>query len=84
MVVQVITTDDFDDIVVGLLIAEIKTLVSHCFINFECLFKGQDSNQAAHELAALGHLCIQGEEQIISSIPGNVYVTVANDLLADE
>ena len=41
-------------------------------------------NRAAHELAALGHLCNQGEEQTASSIPEFVHVIVANDLLAVE
>jgi hypothetical protein len=78
MVVQAITTDDFDNAVVGLLIAEIKTLASSCFISFECLFKGRDCNQAAHELA------VEKEEKFTSSIPESVCVTVAYDLLAVE
>lgn len=45
---------------------------------------GRDCNQAAHELVALGHLCVQGEEQIISSILESVHVIVANDLLVVE
>ena len=66
-----------------MLIAEIKALVSGCFINFECVFKGRECNRAAHELAILGRMCIQGEEQVSSSIPEDVRVIVANDLLAE-
>lgn len=67
MVVQAITTEAFDDAVLGVLVVEIKTLVSSCFISFECLFKGRECNRATHELVVLGHMCIHGEEQIISS-----------------
>jgi hypothetical protein len=36
-----------------------------------------------HELAVLGRMCIQGEEQVSSSIPEDICVIVANDLLAE-
>ena len=49
----------------------------------ECVFKGRECNRAAHELAILGRMCIQGEEQVSSSIPEDVRVIVANDLLAE-
>jgi ribonuclease HI len=78
MVVQAIKTNDFDDDAVGLLVTEIKNLVS-CFLSFECVFKCRECNQAAHELAMLGLLCNQGEEQIMSSVPDSVQVLVAND-----
>lgn len=39
---------------------------------------------SAHELAALGLLCNQGEEQIMSSILDSVHVIAANDLIAVE
>jgi hypothetical protein len=32
----------------------------------------------------LGHMCVQGEEQITSSIPKTIHVFVVNDLLAIE
>jgi hypothetical protein len=57
------------------------------------VFKGRECNQAAHELAAfwlrssvaaLGLLCDQGEEQIMSSILDSVHVIAANDLIAVE
>jgi hypothetical protein len=78
MVVQTIKTNDFDAAAVGLLVMEIKNLVSFCFLSFECVFKCREYNQAAHELAVLSLLCNQGEEQIMSSYPGSVQVLVAN------
>ena len=66
----------------GVLIAEIKSLVSSSFISFECSFKSRDCNKAAHELAVLGYLCNPGEEQVTSSILDSVHVIVTNDLLA--
>ena len=84
MVVQAVSTNDFDDSVVGLLVSEIKNLVSSCFLSFQCVFRSRECNQAAHELAKLGLLCNQGEEQIMSSIPEGVHVCVANDMLASE
>jgi hypothetical protein len=84
MVVQAISTNDYDDAAIGILITEMKSLVSSAFISFECSFKNRDCNRAAHELAVLGHLGNQGEEQIDSSIPECVHVIIANDLLAIE
>lgn len=78
MVAQAVSTNDFDDAAMGLLVSEIKNLVSSCFISFECVFKSWECNQAAHELAKLGLLCNQGEEQIMSSIPKSIHVFVAN------
>ena len=49
----------------GVLIAEIKSLVSSCFISFECFFKSRDCNKAAHELAVLGHLYNPREERVV-------------------
>ena len=69
MVVQALNTNDYDETIVGVLIVEIKSIVSSCFISFECSFKSRDCNKAAHELAVLGHMCVRGEEQITSSIP---------------
>jgi len=80
---QAITSEAFDDTAVGVLIAEIKALAADCFINFECVFKVRECNRAAHEVAKLGHLYIQGEEQVTSSIPKVIHVIVANDLLAE-
>jgi hypothetical protein len=57
IVVRAIITKDFHDAVMGVLIAKIKTLVSSCFISFECSSKGRDCNRPAHELVVLGHLC---------------------------
>lgn len=44
-----------NDTAVGVLITEIKSLVSSAFISFECSFKSRVCNRAAHELAAQGH-----------------------------
>ena len=68
----------------GLLVTEIKNLVSSCFLSFECVFKYRECNCSAHELAMLGLLCNQDEEQIMSSVPDSVQALVANDLLVDE
>jgi len=84
MVIQALNTNDYEETAVGVLIAEIKSLVSSSFISFECSFKSRDCNKAAHELAVLGYLCNPGEEQVMSSIPESVHVIVANDLLAIE
>ena len=84
MVVQALNTNDYDETTVGVLIVEIKSLVSSCFISFECSFKSRDCNKAAHELAVFGHLCNPEEEQVMSSIRESVYVIVANDLLTVE
>jgi len=66
------------------LVDEIKSLVFSNFISFECIHVGRDCNRAAHERAALGHLCNEGEEVITNSIPDAVLVIVANDLIANE
>ena len=54
MVVQAIATNEYDDVVVGVLIAEVKSLVSSAFISFECSFKSRVYNRAAHKLACAG------------------------------
>ena len=41
MVVQALSTDDYDAVAVGVLIAEIKSLVPSSFISFECSFKSR-------------------------------------------
>ena len=48
------------------------------------MFRSRECNEAVLELAKLGLLCNQGEEQIMSSILQSVHVFVANDLLASE
>jgi len=57
MVVQAVSTNEFDDSVVGLLVSEIKNLVYSCFLSFQCVLRSRECNQAAHELAKLGLLC---------------------------
>ena len=83
-VVKAINSDVYDMSVVGHLVDEIKSLVFSNFISFECVHVGRDCNRAAHELAALGHLCNEGEEVITNSIPDALLVIVANDLIANE
>ena len=61
MVIQALNTNDYEKTTVGVLIAEIKSLVSSCFISFGCSFKSRDCNKAAHELAVLDYLCNPGE-----------------------
>jgi hypothetical protein len=48
------------------------------------VFIGRECNRAAHKLAVLGYVCNEGEEVISNSLPENVSVIVANDLLANE
>ena len=45
---------------------------------------GRSCNEAAHKLAKLGYLCLEGEETISNSLPDDIVVIVANDLLAIE
>ena len=66
-VVIAIKTDNYLDAAAGHIVEEVKSLVDLNFISFECVFKGRESNQAAHELAVLECLCAEGEEQILSS-----------------
>ena len=68
MVVQALSSNAFDDSAVGVLVAEIKSLASSNFISFKCVFRVRECNRAANELAKLGYDCVQGEEQITSSI----------------
>ena len=84
MVVQALSSNAFDDSAVGVLVAEIKSLASSNFISFKCVFRVRECNRAANELAKLGYDCVQGEEQITTSIPGSVLVMITNDLLAVE
>jgi ribonuclease HI len=83
-VVKAINSDAYDMSVAGHLVEENKSLASLNLISFECVHVSRDCNRAAHELAALGILCNEGEEVFTNSIPENVMVFVANDLLANE
>ena len=83
-VVRAMNSMAYDDSVVGVLVEEIKSLSILNFINFECVFVGRSCNEAAHELAKLGYLCLEGEEIISNSLPDDIVVIVANDLLAIE
>jgi ribonuclease HI len=83
-VARAIKSADFDLSAVGHLIDEIKSLLCSNFISFECVHISRDCNRAAHKLAALGHLCNDGEEVITNSAPDDVLVIVANDLLVNE
>jgi hypothetical protein len=53
-------------------------------ISFECVHVGRLCNDAAHVLAKMGYLCPEVEEIISISIPDDISVIVANDLLANE
>lgn len=48
-----------------MVVQAIKTNDFDDVVAFECVFKCQECNQVAHELAVLGLLCNQGEEQIL-------------------
>jgi len=83
-VVRAIKSCEYDLSAEGHFIDEIKSLLCSNFIFFECVHVGRECNRAAHELAALDHLCNEGKELITNSIPDVVSVIVANDLLANE
>ena len=82
-VVKALKSCSYDDSVVGHLIDETKFLLASNFLSWKCVFIGRICNRAAHELAALGNLCNEGEELISISVPENIAVIVANDLLAE-
>lgn len=49
-----------------------------------CVHIGRTCNEAAHELARMGYLCSEGEGIISDSVPNDIAVIVADDLLANE
>ena len=57
---RAICSEAYADSVMGHLIEEIKSLASANFSSFECVFTGRVCNDAAHELAKLGKMCIEG------------------------
>lgn len=83
-VVAAIKTNSYDGAAVGHLVDEIKALLSLNLLSFEFVFVGRDCSRAAHELAVLGHLYTEGEGIFSTSMPGNVSVIIANNLLANE
>jgi hypothetical protein len=83
-VVAAIKTQFYDGTAVGYLIDEIRTLLRLNFLAYEVVFVGRDCNRAAHELVVMGHFCNEDEELVSSSVPNNISVIVANDLLANE
>lgn len=83
-VVSAFNSSSYDDSVLGHLIDEVKFLLSSNFLEFKYVFVSRDCNRAAHELAALGYSCTEGEEIITDSLPEIVSVVVANDLLVVE
>lgn len=82
--VKAINSTAYDDSDVGLLVGEIKLMIDLNFNSFECNFIGRACNRAAHELAALGYQCSEGEEVISFDVPYDVSVIVAKDFLAVE
>jgi hypothetical protein len=83
-VVKAFKSCTYDESVVGHLIDEIKLSLASNFLFWKCVFIGRKCNRAAHELVALGNLCNEGEEVISNSLPENIVVIVANDLLTNE
>lgn len=80
LAIRVINSSDFDDVAARHLVEEIKSLASILFLSFVCQFEGRLCNQVAHELAMLGQMCVEGEEQIISYFPESISVIIANEL----
>lgn len=70
-VVRAINTDAYIHSAMGFLIQEVKLLGLN-FLSFECVFRERNCNKAAHDLAVLGLLCTEGEEQITSFAPDSV------------
>jgi ribonuclease HI len=83
-VVSALNSTVYDDSVLGHLIEEIKFQARLNFTSFVCIHVSRSCNQAAHELASLGYLCSEGNGVIADSVPENITVIVANDLLANE
>ncbi|XP_066341757.1 uncharacterized protein [Miscanthus floridulus] len=81
---QALCSDEFDASVVGGLIAELKFLVNVNFISFQCAYVPRECNRVAHELAASGYACAEGEEQILGSLSDHINVFVADDLSVHE
>jgi hypothetical protein len=54
------------------------------FFHFRVCSLVENVTGPRHELVVLGYVCNEGEEVISNSLPENVSVIVANDLLADE
>lgn len=82
-VVKAIKTSAYNYAAVGYLVEEIKSLIELNFISVECVFACRICNRAAHELAALGLACNEGEEEFTNSLPQSVSVIVADDLSAE-
>lgn len=80
--VRAIKNDAYAGFAFGHPLAEIKSLLNLNFLSFDCVFAARVCNEAPHELAELGHLCAEGEQIVLDSLPDSMYVIVANDLLA--
>ena len=81
---QAFYSDDFDDSAVGGLIAELKFLVLVNFSRFCCVSASGECNRVAHAIAASGYECVEGFGQILSSLPDQINVIVADELSAHE
>ena len=76
---QAFYSDDF-----GGLIAEFKLLVLVNFSRFRCVSVSRECNRVAHAIAASGYECVEGFGQILSSLPDQINVIVADELSAHE
>ena len=81
---QAFYSDDFDDNAVGGLIAELKFFVLVNFSRFCCVSVSRECNRVAHAIAASGYECVEGFGQILSSLPDQINVIVADELSAHE
>jgi hypothetical protein len=54
-------------------------MVSANFNSFVCISIPRECNRVAHELAALGCVCAEGDEPIVSSLPECIIVIVADE-----
>lgn len=61
----------------GGFIYELRSLVRSNFAHFECVFKNRACSAAAHALADLGYVCVEGEEIISVTFPLNINVIVS-------
>jgi Zn finger protein HypA/HybF involved in hydrogenase expression len=68
MIKQAISSDAFDAMAEGSLLEELKFLVRVNFLEFECSFLSRVGNRAAHALAVLCYVCVDGEELVTRSL----------------
>ena len=80
MVVQAVTSPDFDRSSASGLIWELKNLLASNFVAFDVVHNPRSCNLVAHNLAAHGASLSQGTDPVLDSIPYCIRSLVAKDL----